>query len=211
MKQVRFTKFLEFTAQTGGSKAASALSIFHQKKSTRDDRHNYYTKIRTAIVLAEKNGIQPDWESFIQEQNEDLQSNFHEIITKFYDWKNSYASVDWFDPPSDVWKSSEFGVNINPELGLKLNGVKYAIKLYLNNTKLSSLKAQAGGLLMQKVFEASNPNTRFAIFDIKAGELHVFQGVTERLNFLLIGEAAHMFAIMMAAKENMSPSKALVH
>ena len=81
-----------------------------------------------------------------------------------------------------------------------MDGQRFAIKLYLNRNKLSALKAQMAGLLMEDALSDSFENCRFAVFDIKAGQFHVYHGASEKLRYLLIGEAAHMSAIIGAVR-----------
>ena len=201
MKHVGFTKFLEFTAQTGSAKAASALAAYNHDTSTITPRTHYYENLREALVKAEKTGGYYDWEAFITDQREEAQHLTRDALIKYYKWKSNYASAAWYDPPKQVWALPEFDVNINPEIGLILDGEVYAIKLYLSNKKISNLKAQAGGLIMEKMFRDRCPDTKFAILDVKAEKFHVFHGASERLDYLLIGETAHMSAIMSAAKQ----------
>jgi len=201
VKHVGFTKFLDFTAQTGSAKAASALAAFYQSGNMQTSRTHYYENLREALIAAERSGKYTDWEQFIASQKEDAQEFIRDALIKFYKWKSNYTSAAWYEPPKQIWALQEFDVNINPEIGLILDGEIYAIKLYLNNKKLSNLKAQAGGLIMQNMFSEIYPATKFAILDVKSETFHVFNGASERLDYLLIGEAAHMSAILSAAKE----------
>lgn len=201
MKHVGFTKFLDFTAQTGSAKAASALAAFYQSGNMQNSRTHYYENLREALITAERSGKYTDWEEFIREQKEEAQEATRDALIKFYKWKSNYASAAWYEPPKQIWALQEFDVNINPEIGLILDGEVYAIKLYLNNKKLSDLKAQAAGLIMENMFSEQYPAIKFAILDVKAEKFHVFNGASERLDYLLIGEAAHMSAILSAAKE----------
>ena len=98
------------------------------------------------------------------------------------------------------WNNSEFYVTVNPELGLIINGTPHLVKLYFHRNKLSRLKAQVSGLLMHQALGDKHPNFRLSIFDVKAEEFHTFAGASERLGYLLLGEAAHMSAILAAAR-----------
>jgi hypothetical protein len=201
VKHVGFTKFLDFTAQTGSAKAASALTAFYQSGNMQNSRTLYYENLREALITAERSGKYTDWEQFVGEQKDDAQELTRDALIKYYKWKSNYTSAAWYEPPKQIWALPEFDVNINPEIGLILDGEVYAIKLYLNNKKLSNLKAQAGGLIMQNMFGDMYPDTKFAILDVKAEQFHVFYGASDRLEYLLIGEAAHMSAILSAAKQ----------
>ncbi|WP_323779656.1 hypothetical protein [Thalassovita sp.] len=91
---------------------------------------------------------------------------------------------------------------MNPELGLELGGEKHAIKLFLNKNKLSKLKAQMAGLIMNQTLAGLSPETKFTIFDVKAGNFHTFSGASEKLSYLLIGETAHLSAMLNAIRDH---------
>lgn len=198
MIRVSFTKFLDFVAQTGEPKATTALQAWRQSNTPYDPARDYHRRVRRAIVDFEKSGDLPDWAEFIAAQNHKKQKNFQETIDLYLKWRGGYGEVEWFLPPKNDWLASEFQITVNPELGLRLDGDKYAIKMFLNKNKLSKLKAQMAGLLMHKTLSADAPNTKFAIFDVKAEALHVFNGASEKLTYLLIGETAHLSAMLGA-------------
>ncbi|WP_406645778.1 hypothetical protein QEZ52_17585 [Aliisedimentitalea scapharcae] len=116
--------------------------------------------------------------------------------------KKNQNALNWFDPPKGEWSTAEFQLSVNPEMGLIIDGQKHAIKMFINKNKLSRLKAQMGGLLMSKALSIKAPNTKFSIFDIKQKQLHTFAAPSEKLEYLLIGEAAHLSAMLSAIRGN---------
>lgn len=200
MIRVSFTKFLDFVAQTGEPKATTALQAWRQSNTPYDPTRDYHKRVRELIVDFSKTATEPDWEGFVAAQNPKKQKNFKETIERFRSWRKSHKIALWFDPPRGEWKTDEFFVPVNPELGLELDGQRHAIKLFLNNTPLSKLKAQSGGLIMHSCLHHEAANVKFSIFDIKAGKFHTFGRATEKLEYLLIGERAHLSAMLSAIR-----------
>ena len=200
MPRVSLTKFLDFIAQTGEPKAGTAISAWTQSNSIYDPKRDYHKRVREALIAAQKSDVAPNWEKFLEEQNAKKQKNFRQTIVSFEEWRTTYDQVSWFAPPRANWNAAEFHITVNPELGLRLDGKNYAIKLYLNRTKLSKLKAQTGCLLMSEALADLEPSTSFAIFDVKGETFHEFQGASEKLRLNLLGEAAHMSAIIAAIR-----------
>ena len=200
MIRVSFTKFLDFTAQNGVPKATTAISAWTQSNTPYDPATDYHRRIRQKIIGFEKTSVEPDWEDFLSEQHPKKKTNFRDTIDRYTKWRARHQNIEWFEPPTAQWDSSEFSVKVNPELGLILDGQKTAIKLFINRNKLSKLKAQIAGRMMHEALEKNAPNTRFAILDIKADKLHILTNENEKLGYLLIGEAAHLSAMIAAIR-----------
>jgi len=200
MIQVSFTKFLDFVAQTGEPKATTALQAWRQSNTPYDPAKDYHKRVRSLLVKSEQTGETPDWDAFIASQNPKKQKNFNETIELYTKWRSKQSNATWFQPPRGDWKSSEFQITVNPEIGLDIEGQKYAIKLFLNRNKLSRLKAQMGGLLMHEALSQANPNVSFSIFDVKVEKMHIFATASEKLEYLLIGETAHLSAMLSAIR-----------
>ncbi|MBO9400223.1 hypothetical protein [Shimia sp. R9_3] len=166
MIRVSFTKFLDFVAQTGEPKATTALQAWRQSNIPYDPKRDYHRRIRQLLVNYEKTGQEPDWEAFVDSQNPKKQKNFQETIDCYTKWRSKNEVVSWFDPPKEDWSRDEFKLHINPEMGLEIDGERHAIKLFLNNNKLSRLKAQMASLIMHQALSDKSPETRFSIFDI---------------------------------------------
>lgn len=200
MIRVSFTKFLDFVAQTGEPKATTALQAWRQSNTPYDPKRDYHKRIRDLIVDAEKSGTSPDWATFISDQNPKKQNNYQETAEHYQKWRDKRPNVSWFSPPRGDWKAGEFQININPELGLSIDGKKHTIKLFLNKNKLSKLKAQMAGLIMHETLSNHASECAFSIFDVKAETLHTFAGASEKLQYLLIGETAHLSAMLHAIR-----------
>lgn len=196
MLRVSFTKFLDYLASSGEPKARSAVTAWRQSNQEYDPKRDYHKRVREFLINWEKQGSEPDIEEFIDNQNQKKKKNYKDTIDKYKLWKAD-KSIEWFKPPRKDWKHSNFSVTLNPELGLKIDGVQHVIKIYLNKNKLSQLKIGAATSLMQKnLSDKVGVGTKFAIFDVKAGEFHVHNQTTEEMRLLLIGEAAHFAAIL---------------
>lgn len=195
MINVSFTKFLDFVAQTGEPKATSAEQAWRQSNTPYDPAKDYHKRMREALIEQERAGQEIDWEIFISAQNPKKQANFQDTVAKYSEWRDKFGSAIWFDPPRSTWAAGEFSVNINPELGLQTQKAKHVIKLYINKTGLSKLKAQVAGLIMLDQFGASQ-GINYSVLDVKASKLFVMGKPTDKLRLLLLGEIAHLNAML---------------
>ena len=200
MIRVSFTKFLDFVAQKGEPKATTALSAWRQHNTPYDPRYDYHKRVRDLLINYEKTQNEPDWDDFVSTQNAKKQSNYEDTIKCYRSWRKSYSDFTWFTPPKAKWSTSEFEVSVNPELGLILDGKRIAIKLFINRNKLSPLKANMAGLLMHQALFPTAPNINYGVLDVKQKKLHVFSSATEKLEFLLVGESAHLSAMLEAIR-----------
>ena len=202
MVRISFTKFLEFTASTGETKGETALSAYRQSNTPYDPIRDFHKRVRQAIVVAERQGSIPDWEPFISAQSSRKQANFEDTLQKHQNWRGGFEQIEWFEPPKSNWNGTEFYVTVNPELGLILDGAPFAIKLFFNRKRLSAQRAMAGGLMMQQALSSAAPEgCRYAILDIKAEQFHTFEGASEAFQYALIGEEAHLSAIINAVRD----------
>ncbi|WP_206540046.1 hypothetical protein [Leisingera sp. ANG-DT] len=192
---------MDFVAQTGEPKATTAVQAWRQSNTPYDPTRDYYRRVRTELINYEKTGEERDWEEFVASQNPKKQKNFERIISSYMNWRDKHSDIDWFVPPRGEWASAEFQLTINPEMGLTLDGQRHAIKLFFNKNKLSKLKAQMAGLIMDKALSDIAPNTKFAIFDINEKKLHTYEGSSDKLKYLLVGETAHLSAMLNAIRD----------
>jgi len=199
MISISLTKFLDFTAQTGEPKVTSAFNAHKQSNQPYDPAKDYHRRVRTELVRFEKTGEEIDWAAFIAGQNPKKQKNYEASIDAYFSWRAKLNQPKWVEPQRATWTAPSFVVRVNPELGLEIEGIKYNVKIYLNKAKLSRLKSKVGCLLMAQAF-GEDSTRRHAILDVRAGQFHIHSKPTEKLNYLLLGEAAHMSAILDAIK-----------
>lgn len=200
MLRVSFTKFLDFVAQSGEPKAGTAIEVWSQSDTPYDPKKDYHRRVREYIIRLEKGSAEFDQDEFILQQNSKKQENYKKALDQYFKWRNSYIDVEWRPPARGIWSNSEFEVSVNPELGLELDCEPHFIKLYFKSPALSALKAQMGCLLMHKALAIEHPKVKLSILDIRLGRLHTYAKANDKLEYLLLGETAHMAAMLAAIR-----------
>jgi hypothetical protein len=107
--------------------------------------------------------------------------------------------LDWFEPPVGIWTYGELQVRVNPELGLRLNGKDYVVKLYFKDEPLPRRRLavvfQLMGIALQDKLTAGHS---LAVLDVSNSKLLLPDPNAPDVTALLIGEAAAFIAMWNA-------------
>lgn len=105
--------------------------------------------------------------------------------------------VTWFQPPKSNYTIGPVILNVNPELGVEIQGTPHVIKLYLKEDELTRYKVQLILHVLEQAFSGSTAAPKFGVLDARRGKLHVGCAISPNIGALLCGEAA-AFATMYA-------------
>ena len=61
----------------------------------------------------------------------------YQLAAEAYKKWTKKNQLEWFQPPHGVWSYQDLKVRVNPELGIRLEGVPYVVKLYFKNEPLT--------------------------------------------------------------------------
>jgi len=83
-------------------------------------------------------------------------------------------TIAWFVPARLIWSppAGAFGVNVNPERGLEINGDRHVVKLYFKSEKLTNARIDIVTQVMCDEFSAAYPQSRFSVLDVRNRKLH---------------------------------------
>ena len=100
-------------------------------------------------------------------------------------------AVEWVEsPPKVIWESGALSVRVNPELGIRVDGVDHYVKLYFKKAPLTKQRlAMALHLLETSTRGARPAGTQVAILDVRRGVLHVPSRPPRMAGVLLEAEA----------------------
>ena len=97
----------------------------------------------------------------------------------------------WFDPGYARWSQSGVSVRVNPEIGVRLDGVPHVLKLYFKSEPLSKRRVDVVTLLLYETLRANSPkDSLFGIVDVPRGKVFAVTAPDRRMLPLLMGEAA---------------------
>lgn len=194
MPKISLTDLVDVIAKAGGPKATKVSQIKH-----RDEYHpatDFYKQFRDGLVALHKSGQgKASLSSVLAGVSErNRLNNYPSAIAGYKKWWGKKA-LEWFQPPSATYTASGVEVSINPELGLKVNGVPYVIKLYLKSEKLTKNKADLIVGLLSEALGAKVPGARMAVLDVRQGKFYELGAGSSVLVPLVDAELAYIASL----------------
>lgn len=197
MDKISMTYFVDFVLKAGIPK----LTEVREFKERKDELYtDFYRQVREAIVDMHKTGKPPEvLDAFLEAQRDDRRRRIYPHIVSGYRKLLSSANVKWFDPPTASYKLGELEVNVNPELGLILDGTPHVLKIYFRGEPLSAKRTSVILALLTNGLSANAaPGTVFGVLDVRKAKISAFKAPNPRVNLLLRGEAAAFATIYNA-------------
>lgn len=199
MPKITVNEFADIVAAAGGTPKYNKVQLIKQRRSEKySPATDFYKPIRDQIKLLHQDSLGPDSLEFVLEKiSPKKRSNYHDIIRGYKSWLKKTGKTEWFEPASNIWSASKVDVNVNPELGLVIDGVPYLIKLHFNAEKLSKSRADVITFLMNEALPAVNPGvSNMCVLDIRESRLYDCNiSNPKRLNAALLGEIAYISAV----------------
>lgn len=196
MDKISLTYFVDFVLKAGTPKLAGV----REWKERKDDlSFDFYRQIRESIVDMHRSG-KPDavLDDFLAAQRDERRRRVYPSIIEGYRRFLSSAKMTWFDPPVGSCKLGDVEVNINPDLGLVIDGKPHLIKIYFRGEPLSAKRTSVVLNLLAGGLADTNPGKALALLDVRNAKLHTFKAPNPRLGVLLRGEAAAFSTIYAA-------------
>jgi hypothetical protein len=197
MDKISMTYFVDFVLKAGTPKLTGVREFKERKDELYTD---FYRQIREAMVDMHRTG-KPDkvLDDFLKAQTDERRRRIYPCVAAGYRKFLASAAMTWFDPPAGIYRLGELEINVNPELGLVIDGKPHVIKMYFRGEPLSAKRMTVIlNLLMNGLEGIAPPGTIFGVLDVRNARLHTFKAPNPRLNLLLRGEAAS-FATIYAA------------
>ncbi len=194
MDKISLSYFVDFVLKAGTPK----LTGVREFKENKDELYtDFYKQVREAIIEMHKTGASDAClDQFLAAQTDERRRRIYPSVVEGYRRFLSSAKITWFNPPAGAYKLGGLEININPELGLNIDGVPHLIKMYFRGEPLSSKRVQVVlNLLTSSGLSAAVPGCVFAMLDVRKARLHTLRAPNPRLNLLLRGEAASFSTI----------------
>lgn len=196
MDRISLTYFVDFILASGTPKLRGVRDYKERKDDLASD---FYRPIREAVVNMHRNGspISTLEEVCRNETDETRKKHYPRVIAGYRAFL-ALGPKNFFEPPRMGLSLGPLEVDINPELGLVIDGKKYLVKLYFRNDPLAPKRTALILALLSRGLCTSNPEFVPAILDVRSAKLHTSAITSPRIDLLLRGEAAS-FAAMYAA------------
>lgn len=89
-------------------------------------------------------------------------------------WLDQAGTVSYFPVVATTWVCRNACVRVNPELGLVIDGQKYAVKLHMVKQRVTAAEAGMMTSVMRAALDGSVPSDcRMAVLDVRTGVLHI--------------------------------------
>jgi hypothetical protein len=195
MPQLSLTQLVDVVSKSGTPKANCVKKIKHQMDEPYDPATDYYKGIREALIAAHQEGL---GKAHITEAAASAYGRkidaYEEIATAYKSWWGK-KEISWFDPPRAVWEPDDiFGVAVNPELGLCINGSKHVIKLYFKSDTLAKNRVDIITHLMHDQLSDECADCSFSVLDVRNKKLHTIEPPAG-LGPVLVAEMAYVAAL----------------
>ncbi len=193
--EVSFTQFVDFTLKRGQSKITKVKQIRNKEY---DAAYDFWRELKGGISHQLRTGANLDsLDEVIVEANEHKRHHYEEAVRQ-YKWFCRGKELEWFEPEAASWHFGRLTVRATPDLGLRINGQRYLIKLYFKEAtqKLQKRTAAAALALMTAAADTTTEqqkDTIYGMLNLKKAALYPMTPaqLNDDLLLLLEGEAAH--------------------
>ena len=196
MDRISLTYFVDFVLKAGAPKLTGVRDFKENKDEAYTD---FYKQVREAIVDMHKKGASDKvLDPFLHAQTDERRRRIYPSVIEGYRKFLDSGRITWFSPPVGTYAVGGVEININPELGLNIDGVPHLIKMYFRGEPLASKRVSVVLNLMTGSLGSTVPGAVFAMLDVRKARLHTLKSPNPRLNLLLRGEAASFSTIYAA-------------
>jgi hypothetical protein len=158
---------------------------------------DFYRPLRAALVALHSEGRDRRALDGILQRITDMKKigNYNQLIEGYRKWWGR-KNIEWFDPPRGIYEHAGVVVNVNPELGLLVNGQRYIIKLYLKDEPLLKTRIDPATVLMEIALRpVAQPGDIVAVLDVRNARLHTLGVNVERSKPMVDAELAYIASL----------------
>jgi len=194
MEKVSLTYFVDFVLSSGTPKLTGVREYKERKDELSMD---FYRPMREAIVEMHRKG-EPSavLDEVAATQAVERRRRIYPVVASGYRRFLASRDVRWFEPPQASHRLGDIELNINPELGLVIDGRPHLVKLHMRCERLASRRAALMlGLLSAGLKSAEH---EIAVLDVQRARLHTSAAPDPRIDVLVRGEAAAFSSMFLS-------------
>lgn len=193
MNKVPLTTFIDFASKASHAK----FTVVEEFNGEYDVRADLYKPLREAIVkLHRDNETIASLQRVVEDQTDkNKQKHYPPVIEGYRKWRGR-KKLEWFAPIPKTWSCDGLQVNVNPELGLKINGSPHLIKLYFKSDAIPRESAKLITHLMStKLTDSAPRGCKMALLHVRQGKLFIAGEHSPELDFRLRAEVAYWLSV----------------
>lgn len=196
MDRISLTYFVDFILASGTPKLRGVRDYKERKDDLCSD---FYRPIREAVVNMHRQGLSASTlDDVCRNETDETRKKHYGRVVAGYRAFLAQGAKNFFEPPRTGLSLGALEVDINPELGLIIDGKKHLVKLYFRNDPLTPRRTALVLALLSRGLCETAPEFVPAVLDVRSAKLHTSAMTSPRIDLLLRGEAAS-FAAMYAA------------
>jgi hypothetical protein len=192
MDKVSLTYFVDFVLKSGTPKLTGVREYKERKDELSTD---FYRPIREAVVDMHRRGLSVSTlDDVTCVQEDEKRKKHYPLVIAGYRRFLADGAKNFFEPPRAGLSLGALEVDVNPELGLVIDGKKHLIKLYFRSDPLDRKRT---ALVLALLSRGLCEGTEYvpAVLDVRTGKLHTHAATSSRVDVLLRGEAAAFASI----------------
>jgi hypothetical protein len=196
---ISLTTFVDFVIASGTPRLTCIKNAKAMYDAAYQPPFDFYKQLRECIIQMHSEGHDTNaLEHFIKaNRNLKKDARYRECAGAYKKWLGR-RDIAWIGCETVKWQSGDLSVRVNPELGLRIDGTDYLIKLYFKQPQPSKLRLDTMLHLLKTARGPKHKSSVPAILDVPRGKLIVPTVDIDGLDALLAGEAA-AFAAMWRA------------
>lgn len=190
MPEITLTVFVDFTTTDIRGQISRVRRQVNEEAY--DVRKDFWRPLRKRIQAAHENG-EPigSIEDVLLETADKKKHNSYPAAIEGYVGFIGHRKVEYFEPPHADWVHDALVVRVNPELGLVIRDVPYAIKLWFSKRELSKRRCDVTlGLMEEALRPHLEPEVQVAVLDVQRSTLYHPTVQIADMDVLLAGVAS---------------------
>lgn len=167
--KVSLTQFLNFATKPPEQQLTVVREIRKQHDEGYDVPPDIYKQFREAVVRMHKHRKPKDYlDDLVSRQTEASRLKHYPPLAAGYKKFLGRKTTDWFDPPEGIWLCDDLRINVRPEVGLVIDGVPTAIKLWLrDDDSLNKRRAELINHLMKQALPHTTDELIVGVLDVR--------------------------------------------
>src|SRR3954462_10658852 len=195
MPSLSLTDLVDVVSKAGTPKATKVAE--NKNRNPYQPATDFYKPLRDGLVELHKAGKD---RSALAEllggiQDQKKLTNYPSALDGYYKWWGK-KTIEWFDPPRNLYGHAGVDVAVNPELGLIVDGTRFVIKLYLKADPLSKLRVDLVTVLMEIALRPKcKPGDALALLDMRRSKLFTVSAPIKPTRAVIDAELSYVAAL----------------
>jgi hypothetical protein len=172
MPEISMTTFVDFVLASGTKRLTCVRKAKKDYRQDYDPARDFYRLLRdTIITMHEESKPKEILDDLLRTPNDPRKAlAYSECVNAYKQWCKR-KQIEWIGKYNADWIDAKLTVRVNPELGVRINGAPYVIKLYFKGEKPSKRRLETMFHLLQSTLPQELEGAIPGILDVRRGNL----------------------------------------